>query len=61
MTEAERMKAFREKMKQDPEKYQKYLCKNKEKCRTYRGNMTANKKAQETEKGKESQGRGGRC
>lgn len=47
------MKAFREKMKQDPEKYQKYLCKNKEKCRTYRANMTVKKKAQETEKGKE--------
>ena len=53
MTEAERMKAFREKMKQDSEKYQKYLCKNKQKCRTYCAKMTANKKAQETEKGKE--------
>ena len=50
---ADLMKMYREKRKQDPERYEKYQRENKVKCRAYRANMTADKKAQERENGKE--------
>ena len=53
MTNAERMKQFREKRKQDPEKYQQYLQQNKDQCRAYRRDAPAERKAQESENGKE--------
>ena len=50
---ADLMKMYRKKRKQDPEKYEKYQRENKVKCSAYRANMTAEKKAQESENGKE--------
>ena len=53
ITNAERMKIFREKRKQDPERYEHYLEQNRVQCRAYRRDAPAERKAQESENGKE--------
>ena len=53
VSNADRVKMCREKRKQYPEMYEKYQRENKVKCSAYRANMTDEKKAQESENGKE--------
>lgn len=45
LSHAERCKAYRQKIKEDADKYHKYLIENKEKCKAYRQNRSEEKKA----------------
>lgn len=45
LSHAERCKAYRQKIKEDSDKYHKHLIENKEKCKAYRQNLSEEIKA----------------